>query len=113
MTDATKNKAKAEVETQTNSHKQKSTNKKLEMAKTMKKDLEADCDEFLKQFEARKKGRTNEIDALKSATNTLNNADFDSGAASAIQTDDKDDSSFVQVSKRRTWKGLRAVNQHN
>jgi len=113
VTDATKNKAKAEVETQTNSHKQKSTNKKLEMAKTMKKDLEADCDEFLKQFEARKKGRSNEIDALKSATNTLNNADFDSGASSAIQTDDKDDSSLVQVHiSKRTWKGLRAVNQH-
>jgi len=80
----------------------------------MKKDLEADCDEFLKQFEARKKGRTNEIDALKSATNTLNDADFDSGASSAIQADDKHDSSFVQVHiSKRTWKGLRAVNQHN
>jgi len=113
VADATKNKAKAEVEMQTNSHKQKSTNKKLELAQTMKKDLEADCDEFLKQFEARKKSRTGEIDALKSATNTLNNADFDSGASSAIQTGDKGDSSLVQVSvSKRTWKGLRAVNQH-
>ena len=54
----------------------KSADKDLEAVVNMIKDLHADCDFLLENYDLRKEARANEIDALGKAKAVLNGADY-------------------------------------